>query len=306
MSAPSQTIFFLGATGYLGSQFLPLLNNKLPELRVVALLHNFTPERQEQIREVYSNISFVEGTLDDGPPSKCKMYISFACRYSPADENLIGRLIATLADLETNSRNHPEKPPLYVSGCGIISDNARGEPVEIGKGWSDIGFGPTLIEAGLRTKNTVRTIIYFPVQIYGVCEGKQLDSLAPGDGANAMDNIHVKDRAMGLFLVLQAALEGEADEGPDGLMEPRITYTWTKVMGNYLHSKGIIKGGSRPMPPEVIGPLDGWSFLGGNRFLKPQRLAKLGWEATASKILPLLESFPGAHEGGLTVPLVVS
>lgn len=38
-----------------------------------------------------------------------------------------------------------------------------------------------------------------------------------GSGANAMNNIHVKDCAMGLFLVLQAALEGRADEGLEGL-----------------------------------------------------------------------------------------
>lgn len=38
-----------------------------------------------------------------------------------------------------------------------------------------------------------------------------------GSGANAMNNIHVKDCAMGLLLILQAALEGRADEGPEGL-----------------------------------------------------------------------------------------
>lgn len=38
-----------------------------------------------------------------------------------------------------------------------------------------------------------------------------------GPGANAMNNIHVKDCAMGLLFVLQAALEGRADEGLEGL-----------------------------------------------------------------------------------------
>lgn len=38
-----------------------------------------------------------------------------------------------------------------------------------------------------------------------------------GPGANAVNNIHVKDCVMGLLLVLQAALEGRADEGPEGL-----------------------------------------------------------------------------------------
>ncbi|KIJ16255.1 hypothetical protein PAXINDRAFT_114072 [Paxillus involutus ATCC 200175] len=341
MSAQSQTIFFLGAIGYLGSQFLLLLNSKLPELHVVALLRNPTPERQEQLRQVYSNISFVEGTLDDDviiQEQVSKADIIINC----ASSDHLASVKSTLSGLETNSRNHPGKPPLYihVSGCGIVSDNARGEPVESAKEWSDIGLDLKqcdqtnthldsdipIVEAGSRTENPVRTIIYFPAQIYGVGEGKCiqkttlwlrifLDMMKAvgfagtwGPGANAMNNIHVKDCAMGLFLVLQAALEGKADEGPDGLyfaasMEPRITYyTWTKVMGDYLHSKGIIKeGGSRPMPPEVVDPLGhyGWSLLGGNQFVKSQRLAKLGWEATETKKLPLLESFPDALEEAL-------
>lgn len=67
MSAPlpSQTIFFFGATGFLGSQFLLLLNEKLPQLHVVALLRNATPQRKDQLRKVYPNMSFVEGSLDD-------------------------------------------------------------------------------------------------------------------------------------------------------------------------------------------------------------------------------------------------
>lgn len=65
MSTQAQTVFFLGATGYLGSQFLILLNQKHPQLHVIALLRNATPERKEQLQKVYSNISFVEGSLDD-------------------------------------------------------------------------------------------------------------------------------------------------------------------------------------------------------------------------------------------------
>ncbi|KAH0828658.1 hypothetical protein J3R83DRAFT_3020 [Lanmaoa asiatica] len=339
MSAQLQTVFFLGATGYLGSQFLLLLNEKLPRLHVVALLHNATPERKEQLQEVYSNISFVEGSLDDDAiiqeqVAKVDVVINCASSDHPAS------IKSTLAGLETNSKNNPGKPPLYihVSGCGIVSDNARGEPMENVKQWSDIGLDlkqcdPAnthldsdilIVEAGSRTENPVRTIIYFPAQIYGVGEGVEKTTLwlriflsmmkavgyagTWGSGANAMNNIHVKDCAMGLVLVLQAALEGGADEGPEGLyfsasVEPRITYhDWTKVMGDYLFNKGIIKqGGSRPFPEEVVDPLGnyGWSLLGGNQFVKPERLYKLGWEPTETKKLSLLDSFPEALEQAL-------
>lgn len=38
--------------------------------------------------------------------------------------------------------------------------------------------------------------------------------------------------------------------------------------------------------------IDGWSLLGGNQFVKPQRLAKLGWEPVETKKLSLLDSLP--------------
>lgn len=38
-----------------------------------------------------------------------------------------------------------------------------------------------------------------------------------GPGANSMNNIHVRDCAGGLLVILKAVLKGEADEGPEGL-----------------------------------------------------------------------------------------
>lgn len=37
-----------------------------------------------------------------------------------------------------------------------------------------------------------------------------------GPGANSMNNIHIKDVASSLLVVLKAALEGKADEGAEG------------------------------------------------------------------------------------------
>ena len=50
--------------------------------------------------------------------------------------------IATLDGLEKSSSRRPGNPPLYihVSGCGIVSDNARGEGPVNDKVWSDIGL----------------------------------------------------------------------------------------------------------------------------------------------------------------------
>lgn len=59
------TILFIGATGYLGSEFLVILNQKLPNFHVVTLLRNATQERRKQLQAVYPNSSIVEGTLND-------------------------------------------------------------------------------------------------------------------------------------------------------------------------------------------------------------------------------------------------
>lgn len=92
-------------------------------------------------------------------------------------------------------------------------------------------------------------------------------------------------------------------------------------LAQYLFSKGIIKqDGTRPLPAEVVDPLgnckstiksspgwvclfilslDSWSLLGGNQFVKPERLYKLGWESTETKRSSLLDSLPDAIEQAL-------
>lgn len=61
----SPTIFLLGATGYLGSQFLIYLARDLPRLPVTALVRSLTAERARQLNAVHGNLTLVEGTLDD-------------------------------------------------------------------------------------------------------------------------------------------------------------------------------------------------------------------------------------------------
>lgn len=133
-----------------------------------------------------------------------------------------------------------------------------------------------IVEAGSRTDNPVRTILYLPAQVSttplkGFVMSAHVEPVPPrsmvlvtvsararearheshtkskgiqkttlwlriflstmksvgyagtwGPGANAMNNIHVKDCAMGLLLILEAALEGRADEGPEGLCKRKL------------------------------------------------------------------------------------
>lgn len=63
----TQTIFLLGATGFLGSQFLVLLtrDSDLPRFHVATLLRVPTEEKIAKLRAIYADLSVVEGTLDD-------------------------------------------------------------------------------------------------------------------------------------------------------------------------------------------------------------------------------------------------
>ncbi|KAI0314301.1 hypothetical protein OF83DRAFT_1165265 [Amylostereum chailletii] len=247
---------------------------------------------------------------------------------------------STLAGLEKNSAKNPGKPPLYihVSGCGIISDNVRGEKVDFVREWTDVGLDLNncppdnthlesdvkIVEAGTRTENPVRTIILFPGQIYGIGEGVQKTTLwvrvfldvaknaghcgTWGPGEISQSNIHVKDMATAIVIVLDAALHGKAQEGADGLYfavspAPLVTYhDWSVIMGDILYKKGLVKeGGARPFPPEITEPWGhyGWSLLASNQRARPDKLMQLGWQPQHSARVHLRDVFPDMVEAAL-------
>ncbi|KAF7319167.1 hypothetical protein HMN09_00253200 [Mycena chlorophos] len=294
-----QTIFFLGATGYLGSVVLAQLAEQAPQHKVVVLLRpggssvstTTSPvpgaasvqEKLNCLKLIHPNIvGVVEGSLDD------KEAIAKACEevdlvLNCASSDHLDSVEATLEGLERNSAAHPGRPPIYihVSGCGILSDNARGEfkKAEDIPEYSDIGFDlkssvpqtnmhlPSdipIFEAGIREKNPIRSLILFPGQIYGIATaGGQPTTLwiriflsmaraggfvgTWGPGHNSMNNIHVVDVASATTLLVLRAIAGTAPEGKDGIyfcgsMERKVPYReWTELMGNILYEKGYIK-----------------------------------------------------------------
>lgn len=65
-SKEKRTMFFLGATGFLGSQFLVLLARSFPDkFHVVALVRSPIHGREAGLKAIYDDLSIVEGTLDD-------------------------------------------------------------------------------------------------------------------------------------------------------------------------------------------------------------------------------------------------
>ncbi|TFK35052.1 hypothetical protein BDQ12DRAFT_760575 [Crucibulum laeve] len=329
----SKTIFLLGATGFLGSQFLVLYaQSDLPKFHIVALLRAPTAEKEAKLKEIYNDIFVVEGTLDDDAiiqeqAAKADYVINCASSDHHAS------VISTLGGLDKRSESKPGKPPLYIhiSGLGITSDNSRGEFIELEKvpSYTDIGLNldncpPTnkhlesdklIVQFGTRKEKPIRTIIVFPGWIYGVGEGIQKTTLPIriflnmfqragyagtwGPGYSRMNNIHVKDCANAILTVFKAALEGRADEGADGfyfaasdgplLMNRDIT----GKMGDIMYNKGLLPiGGTKPLGDDIVEPLGhyGWSLMGSNLVAIPQRLKRLGWEATETNKKSLLDS----------------
>ena len=65
MTDQNPTIFFIGATGFLSGELLLLLARDFPSYHVKAFMRNPTAERVGKLRELNSNLSVVEGNLND-------------------------------------------------------------------------------------------------------------------------------------------------------------------------------------------------------------------------------------------------
>ncbi|KAF8185146.1 hypothetical protein BJ912DRAFT_880746 [Pholiota molesta] len=291
MSDRENTIFFLGVTGCIGSQFLALLGRTSHKFHVVALLRDITEEKTAKIKAIYSNISFVEGSFTDRDivieqSSKAKIVMNFASSDNPVPVHNV------LAGLEKQSAAYPGNPPIYfhTSGLCIVGDGARGEPVDDAKipRYTDTTFTAHSVpadnchvncdapihEAGIRKENPVRTIIWYPAWVYGLGEGYRKSSggvrlfleankLAGysgrwGPGANSFNFVHVKDLSNGMIKIFEAALEGKADEGAQGYYflsseHPHVTWEeYTAKIGDILHKRGVYpEGGSKPYPAAV-------------------------------------------------------
>ncbi|KAF4615950.1 hypothetical protein D9613_011389 [Agrocybe pediades] len=296
-----RNVFFLGATGFLGSQFLVLLarSDLAPTTHIVALVRNVTPDKEKRLKEVYQDLSIIEGDLDSHDIVKEQASNArYVINCASSDNDACVRNI--LIGLEERQRRDPAHPPLYihVSGLAIANDNARGEKVEESTipVYTDIGFslgqlppgGPhlncdTLISvAGSRKDGPLRTIIAYPGWIYGVSEGyrkttaalrvfigacKSLQQMGTwGPGHNSFSSIHVKDAANALLMIFKRAVAGNVDVGTGGhyfLASDEPTVPFREIMGvigDVLYKQKVFaNGGSRPLPASVT---DAYGELG--------------------------------------------
>ncbi|KAJ2934480.1 hypothetical protein H1R20_g2596, partial [Candolleomyces eurysporus] len=252
MSSLQRQFFFLGVTGYIGSQFLEsakrdaALYDKLKEFTLVALVRDPENAKSKQLREVWPGIVLVKGTLDDLSLIEEHARNS-ALTFNAANADHEPSIKAIITGLQKQSADHPSGPkPLYIhtSGLGILSDNSRGEKVSAESlvHYSDAAFKledlpptnphhspDTIIHAaGAQKENPIRAISVYPGAVYGLGEGITPDALIPrvlgslyvqtgvagtwGPGHNALSVIHIKDVGSAFVKIFKLALEGKAED----------------------------------------------------------------------------------------------
>ncbi|RXW25350.1 hypothetical protein EST38_g490 [Candolleomyces aberdarensis] len=248
----SSQFFFLGATGYIGSQFLESAKRDaalyaiLKEFNLVALVRDPESAKSKQLQEVWPGVVLVKGTLDDLSLIEEQARNS-ALIFNAANADHEPSIKAIITGLQKRSADHPSGPkPLYIhtSGLGILSDNSRGEkvPTERLVYHSDTtfkleDFPPTnphhspdsiIHAARVQKENPIRAISVYPGAVYGLGEGITPDALLPrlfvslyvqtgvagtwGPGHNALSVIHIKDVGTAFVKIFKLALEGKAQD----------------------------------------------------------------------------------------------
>ncbi|KAK7026872.1 hypothetical protein VNI00_015414 [Paramarasmius palmivorus] len=285
-------LFLLGATGYIGSQFLfDLARSGTAKKFHIRALVRASPEKEARLKEICSSLQVVHGDLQDEnliqeEASKADIVINCA---TSSDWPSIRSI---LTGLEKRSSENAGNPPLYIhtSGIAIISDNCRGEAVEF-KEYTDIGFkledlpetnvhldcDLAIVQAGTRKENPVRTIMLFPGWVYGVGEGIQkitfpyrtLLGLASnvgfagtwGKGFNGTSNVHVKDVSSAILVLLDSALDGKVGTVGAGADDLYFVTSTEKVIlyhelmtkfGDILHREGVVKSPGSRPYPDEV------------------------------------------------------
>ncbi|KAJ2913511.1 hypothetical protein MD484_g6892, partial [Candolleomyces efflorescens] len=251
MTPDQPRLFFLGATGYIGSQFLASakrdasLYAKLKEFALVALVRDPDNAKAKQLQEVWPDVVLVKGTLDDLEIVEDQVR-NATLTFNAADCDHVSSVQAIVTGLQKRSAEHPSDPkPLYIhtSGLGILSDNSRGEqlPADRIVVHSDTrfklgDFPPTnphhaadriVHAAGAQKDNAIRAVSVYPGVVYGIGEG--ITTYGPtlkflgamyiqngvagtwGPGQNALSVVHIKDVGSALVKIFKLATEGAKD-----------------------------------------------------------------------------------------------
>lgn len=117
---------------------MELLGRKHPELRLLCLVRDATPEKAASLKSLSPRVDVVEGTLEDSEViSRTSEKVDIVIHIAHSDHApSVEAVLAGLSRRGGDSR--PAPLYLHMSGCGIIADNVRGEYIDNPKEWTDV------------------------------------------------------------------------------------------------------------------------------------------------------------------------
>ncbi|VDB91439.1 unnamed protein product [Peniophora sp. CBMAI 1063] len=248
---PAKTIFFLGATGYIGGSILQPLLETQSEYSITALVRNV--EKAKRLETF--GVKTLLGNLDDSDKiQQAAADADIIIHTASADHE--GAAKAILAGAKARFEKTGVAPVyIHTSGTGVCSDNALGTHYDSEKlplyddsnraimdSLPDTAFhrNVDLIVLGGGEAGYIKSYIVFPSTIWGILTGKLVDagianpfsiqvplaikgSIQKGQGAmvgpgeNEWPHVEIHELSDLYIRLLKAAIEGTAAHGRDGL-----------------------------------------------------------------------------------------
>uniref|UniRef100_A0A0B7JVC1 NAD-dependent epimerase/dehydratase domain-containing protein n=1 Tax=Bionectria ochroleuca TaxID=29856 RepID=A0A0B7JVC1_BIOOC len=246
-------IFLTGASGYIGGDFLHLLNKLHPEYQVKALVRDAT--KIEAVKKAFDSnqVQVVEGDLDDSSlisreTSRADIVINLAASGHFQSVEAIHQA------LSTRFRDHSSPYWIQISGGSVVAAAEVTNKTRISGAGSDFIWDDLLDIEALKTfiKNYpyrkvdnymldvatasphINTAVVIPPMIYGPGRGPfnqrsvQLPNLARetlkrrrafqvGPGESRWSSIHIRDLSQIIVRLVEKAVEGKKDENLWGL-----------------------------------------------------------------------------------------
>ncbi|VDB86895.1 unnamed protein product [Peniophora sp. CBMAI 1063] len=315
-----KTVFFLGATGYIGGSVLQHLLGTPGEYSITALVRNADKAKKLET----FGVKTILGNLDDSDKiQQAAADADITIHTAHADH--VGAAKAILAGAKVRFEKTGVAPIyIHTSGTGVFTDHALGTHYDPAKlplyddsnravldsiPDSAVHRNVDLIVLGGDEEGYVKSYIVLPSTIYGLLTGKLVDagianphsiqipiaikaSILRGQGAvvgpgeNEWPHVEIHELSDLYIRLLKAAIDGTATHGRDGLyIGENGTYLLKDAAKTYtraLHAAGK----SRTPEPESFTKEDidkyfGGPYLGSNSRAKAVRAKRdLGWAPT--------------------------
>ncbi|KDQ14114.1 hypothetical protein BOTBODRAFT_55572 [Botryobasidium botryosum FD-172 SS1] len=318
------SVFFLGATGYIGGAVLLAIKRAHPEFRYTALVRSEKDAAAVQA----TGVSVITGSMDDRDLI-ASAAASHDITLNAADSDNLPFALAVLAAQKKRAAagGHVRPIFLHTSGTSVVSDPPTGKFEEAArKIWNDnnpddiASIAPgqphrhvdiELFNAG--ESGEISTYIIAPSAIYDVAYSnpkskvsiqiprlvrtglKKRQGVIIGEGTNVWSNVNIHDLTELYVLILDHALKENAHPAPPAnkfanfFFASADEHAWgdvARLIAKSLHARGLVNSPD----PVTIQPAEGYLRpLSNNSRSVSERGRALGWVPRHRSIAEALE-----------------